>query len=166
MNNNTKYDQHQQALSFMNDTSTQIDIVYLKTGHHFDDDVEARDIYEITITTPRGSYTFEYGDSLHNTWKRAYAKTRDERLLRKLQTNHKNSTRELVIWRTLKPTPYDILSVMCKRLPGSFEDFCGDYGYSTDSIRATRYYDAIRTEWNAMQRLYTDEQLERMAEIE
>ena len=31
---------------------------------------------------------------------------------------------------------------------GSFQDFCGDYGYNTDSIKALKVYKQLKTSWS------------------
>lgn len=56
----------------------------------------------------------------------------------------------------LEPRLYDILACMTKYDPGSFEDFCDDYGYSDDSIMANKIYRAVVKEWEAVERLFGD----------
>lgn len=65
-----------------------------------------------------------------------------------------------------KPTMYDILTCMTKHDPGSFENFCSEYGYDTDSIKASKIYTAVCREFEAMERLFTEEILEEMQEIQ
>ena len=65
-----------------------------------------------------------------------------------------------------EPTLYDVLACLTKYDPGSFENFCGDFGYDEDSRRAEKTYKAVCKEFEAMQRLFPEsEVLEELAEI-
>lgn len=63
------------------------------------------------------------------------------------------------------PTAYDILACLQKYDVGSFEDFCGDFGYDTDSRTAERTYKAVCKEFEAIDKLFTSEQIEQLQEI-
>lgn len=63
-----------------------------------------------------------------------------------------------------KPTHYDVLACLQKSNPGSFEDFCGDFGYNTDSRKAERTYNAVCSEWNSVDKLWHDV-LDKLQEI-
>lgn len=63
------------------------------------------------------------------------------------------------------PTAYDVLSCLQKYDIGSFEDFCGEFGYDTDSRKAEKIYKAVCKEYESLCRLYSDEELQLMAEI-
>lgn len=55
-----------------------------------------------------------------------------------------------------EPTMYDVLACMTKYDVGSFEDFCGEFGYDTDSRTAERIYGAVCKEYAAIERLFGD----------
>lgn len=55
-----------------------------------------------------------------------------------------------------EPTMYDVLSVLTKYDPGSFDDFCSDFGYNTGSRHAERVYKAVCKEWQAVERIFGD----------
>lgn len=55
-----------------------------------------------------------------------------------------------------KPTHYDVLACLTKSNPGSFENFCSDFGYNSDSRKAERIYNAVCSEWNSVDRLWHD----------
>ena len=55
-----------------------------------------------------------------------------------------------------EPTMYDVLACLTKYDPGTFENFCSDYGYDTDSRSAERTYKAVCKEWQAVERLFGD----------
>lgn len=59
-----------------------------------------------------------------------------------------------------EPTLYSVLACLTKYKVGSFEEFCSDYGYDTDSRTAEKTYKAVLKEWEAMERLFNNEELE------
>lgn len=64
------------------------------------------------------------------------------------------------------PTPYAVLASLTKCEVGTFEDFCSDYGYDTDSRKAYKTYKAVLREWKNIEKLYTSEELEQLQEIQ
>lgn len=65
-----------------------------------------------------------------------------------------------------KPTAYEVLSCLNKYEPSSFEDFCSDFGYNIDSKKAEKIYFAVQKEWANLNRLFTEEQLNELREIQ
>lgn len=65
-----------------------------------------------------------------------------------------------------KPTAYDVLACLTKHDCGSFDDFCAEYGYSNDSIRALKTYLACGDEYSNLRRIFTSEQIEELRSIE
>jgi len=63
------------------------------------------------------------------------------------------------------PTMYDILTCLTKYDPETFEYFCREYGYNTDSIKALKTYKAVKREFNGVNRLFGDI-LEQLQEIQ
>ena len=63
------------------------------------------------------------------------------------------------------PTAYDLLACLTKYDPGTFSNFCGDYGTNEDSISGLRIYKAVRREWAKVSRFFTAAELEELAEI-
>ena len=64
-----------------------------------------------------------------------------------------------------EPTMYDILTCLQKYDVGSFEDFCGEFGYGTDSRSAEDVYNAVCHEFTAVERLFSDI-IDELAEIQ
>ena len=64
-----------------------------------------------------------------------------------------------------KPTAYDVLAGITKRDPETFEDFCANYGYNTDSRTDEKIYIAVVKEWVNINRMFGDvlEQLQEIA---
>ncbi len=65
-----------------------------------------------------------------------------------------------------KPTAYDLLTCITKNDPGTFENFCGDFGYDEDSRKAEKVYNAVCKEWEKVERFSTYEELEQVQEIQ
>lgn len=63
------------------------------------------------------------------------------------------------------PTMYDVLSCMQKYDVGNFENFCEYFGYDTDSKKALETYKAVVKEYAAVKKLFTDDELELLSEI-
>lgn len=55
-----------------------------------------------------------------------------------------------------RPKMYDVLSCLQKWDCGTFENFCYEYGYDTDSRKAERTYKAVCKEYKAVVRLFGD----------
>lgn len=55
-----------------------------------------------------------------------------------------------------EPTAYDVLVCITKNDPGTFENFCADSGYDTDSRKAEKTYKAVVKEWQGINRLFSD----------
>jgi len=63
------------------------------------------------------------------------------------------------------PTAYDVLAGITNYDPGTFENFCREYGYDVDSRKAYKTYKAVMKEWKNVELLFTTEQLEQLREI-
>lgn len=134
---------------------------------------ELRNLYAVTITTPRGSYTFDFWDSLHNTETtqmtiEQYAKKHLRMRWEDMTYGEKNkASAELAkMQKEAHPTCYDVLACLTAHDPGTFEDFCHEYGYDEDSRAAERIYIAVQKEFANLKRIFDPEQLEAMQEIQ
>ena len=54
------------------------------------------------------------------------------------------------------PSAYDILACLEKGGAMSFEDFCADYGYSTDSIKDKATWEKVLDEAINVDRMFSD----------
>lgn len=168
-----------QAEQFLADTTTDFSIVYLYTGPYFDDDKEERDVYQFTIKNARGVYSAKFGDSIHNTKRRAFIKTFALGMARQVSRWEERAMRAVDVplvksgpffrlqkgTKAEKPTAYDVLAGLTKYDPGTFADFCSDYGYDVDSRKAEKIYLAVQEEHVALRRMFTAEQMEQLQEI-
>jgi hypothetical protein len=129
-------DYKKQADDFLKATNTTFKAKLYKHNKYFSDDKEIRDIYKITLRRKNvGSYTFTFGTSINDTKK------------------------------NITPNAYDVLACLQKYEVSSFEDFCYDFGYNTDSRKAEKTYKAVLKEYKNVYRLFSDV-MEQLDEIQ
>lgn len=145
-----------QAIDFLEATGTTFKAVLLGHMKQFIDDVEKRDVYEITLERKGESYTFRFGQSLVNSG--------GEHELKRIQ-KYEDDCRKAGRWpsaegyrriKAKKPTAYDVLACLQKYDPETFEDFCDNFGYDTDSRKALENYLAVQDEYKNVIRLFGD----------
>lgn len=113
---------------------TSIIIEFLSKKKYFPEDKEERNVYNVTVIRGFLKFSFEFGASLNMTEK-------DE-----------------------EPSVYDILC--CLKNDGlvqaeNFEDFCDEFGYSHDSIKASKLWENVSRQGGRMIRqLFTVGELE------
>lgn len=66
----------------------------------------------------------------------------------------------------LPPSAYCVLAGLTKHDPKTFEDFCAEFGYDDDSIKAKEVFEAVDKEWHRVNRFFTPEQLEELQDIQ
>jgi len=182
-------DYERQAKDFLAKTGTEFKAEFVEYGKHFDDDKENRDIYNITLARGERKFTFRFSQSTNDsgfklildstkkevryTWQDEVIKKarNDLKEFRKL-ASHKMGGEGAVgvlkgfnIKEPITPTPYDVLACLTKSEPGSFEDFCGDFGYDVDSRRAEKTYEAVKKEYDELCKLFNESEMQELAEI-
>lgn len=60
---------------------------------------------------------------------------------------------------------YDLLACITKNDPGTFKDFCGDFGYDEDSRKAFDVYLAVQDEYSKVRRFFTAAEMEELEAI-
>ena len=168
----------QAAEVFLTHTETEFSVEFLKNDFHFSGDKEKRDIYKITFKRGSRKFTLKFGQSIANSGfyiKQGARVTNipmealafsDQRIkslgykynflpIARLDTIHRPET----------PTPYDVLACLTKYEVGTFEDFCGDFGYDTDSRTAKKTYKAVKREFGKVCEMWTDAEIEAMQNI-
>lgn len=63
------------------------------------------------------------------------------------------------------PTACDLLACLTKSNPGTFDNFCDEYGYDNDSRSAERTYNAVVQEWLKVSSFFTAEEIDELQEI-
>jgi hypothetical protein len=66
----------------------------------------------------------------------------------------------------LIPTAYDLITCLEKSEVGTFEDFCGDLGYDTDSRKAEQVYNAVVKQSRQVQKFFTASELSELQEVQ
>lgn len=165
----------EQAKKFLYKANAKCEIVYGGISRNEDwKEKEKRNWYDVTITTPRGKMTFTFWDSIHNT--EISTMTFEEYAKKKLKYNRvedmsygekvkaKNNLARLKA--EAMPNEYDVLACLEKCDVGTFEDFCLEFGYDEDSRTAERIYLAVIKEYKDLTRIFTEEQIEKLIEIQ
>lgn len=161
------------ANDFLSKANAKIDITFIGRAINSDwcENV-LRNLYDVTITTRRGSMTVKFWDSLHNTQitqmsVEDYAKKyfRMQYGCLTLCERSQASKKLRAMQNEAKPTAYDVLACLTKHDCGSFDNFCLEYGYSNDSIRALKTYLACGKEYEALCRIFDSKQVEALREI-
>lgn len=124
---------------FMKKNSVKMTTDFIGHKSHFSGEDEKRNVYKICIKRREKQYTFEFGQSIINSEK------------------------------NIAPNAYDILTCLTKSDPGTFEEFCDEYGYDIDSknierIYIERIYKNVKKEWKNVNNLFEDV-LEELQEI-
>lgn len=65
----------------------------------------------------------------------------------------------------IPPGPYSVLACLDSYCPATFDDFCAEYGFDSDSRRAFRSWEATRDLWLRQRAFFTDAELTELAEI-
>jgi hypothetical protein len=178
---NTTTDYQQQAIDFLAATNTSFNEKFLKHGKHFADDKESRDIYEIELKRGNRSYKFNFGQSINNSGEYQVAKHLQNKLWCEQTTGGKYALthkefkalghipgieRDILKNPNFSaPTTYDVLACLTK-YPGTFENFCSEFGYDEDSRKAEKIYKAVVNEWQNIAMLFTDSEIEQLQEIQ
>lgn len=170
---NTTTDYEQQAIDFLQSTNTDFKAEFLKHGKHFDDDKDERDIYRITLKRGTRFYSFDFGQSLNNSGKwivkdynpKLTKVFNDKGLATSYAAKIGNSFNVRLNPNQKAPTAYDVLACLTKYDPGTFEDFCSEFGYDTDSKRAEKTYNAVKDEYMNVCALFNDTEIEALQEI-
>jgi len=158
-----KTDYEKQAQDFLTETGTEFKAEFDHFGKYFEGDTHKRDIYSITLKRGALEYTFSFGQSLVNSGKWQFVVNG----VIKGVTRASKGLRD-PLWKkhTPKvPTPYDVLASITSCNPGTFEDFCSEYGYSSGSRSVERTYNAVLQEFIHMDQMFTTEELEKLQEI-
>lgn len=150
-----------QAQDFLEKTNTTFHAEFFGHGLYFDDDKEQRDIYTITLTRDKKKMVFKFGQSITNSG--LTVQRNPHKVFRKTLYDVEMIPRK---GGRVIPTAYDVLTCLTKYDPGSFENFCGEFGYDTDSKKAEKTYFAVQKEYYDLCKLFSQDELAQMAEIQ
>lgn len=176
-----KTNYEKQATDFLEKTGCTMEIKFKENRRYFPNDKETRDVYEIKITRGNRLWVFEFGNSIKDSEFVAVCGERRYKIPSEMRTKtlaeikwyvrfnlqpYFGSVAAYKIISPKSPTAYDVLACLTKYDPGSFEDFCSEYGYDSDSKTADRVYAAVKEEWLNVCRVWNDSEIEELAEIQ
>lgn len=127
-----------QANDFLSKNNITFKAKFLKNDYHFSEDKDTRDIFNVTFSREGKKFSLRFGQSLNDS-----------------DYNGGNP-----------PTPYDVLACIQKYEVGNFQNFCGDFGYDTDSRKAEKIYKAVCKEWEKVNTFFSESELIELQEIQ
>ena len=164
----------EQAKNFLNKANAKCEIVYGGISRNETwKETAKRNWYDVTITTPRGKMSYVFWDSINDT--EISHMTLEEYVEKKLKCRYSDLpyNEQKKVERELKrlkaeavPSEYDVLACLEKYDVGTFEDFCSEFGYDEDSRTAEQIYIAVIKEYKDLTRIFTEEQMEELSEIQ
>lgn len=167
----------QQALDFLEKCNATIDIEFVGTevNQNWNDDSK-RNKYRFTITTPRGKMSGDFWDSIRNTeiilmtpelYCRKYYGWHYDGLMMHEKAKMRNELKALKAKAV--PTAYCILACLTKYEVGTMNDFFHEFGYEVhdadDIFCFLNTYNAVVKEYRDLCRIFTEEQMELLREI-
>lgn len=163
-----------QAKDFLQKANASMSIRLVGKAFNQDwDEKVLRNLYNIEIKTPRGTMLCNFWDSIRDTEMLSMTEKEFTRKMFKCEyrdlTPEERSQAHDEFVRKRKdavPTEYDVLACLTKCDPGTFRDFCLDYGFDSDPVRAVKTYFAVQEEYDNLCKIFTREQLEELAEIQ
>ena len=152
-------DYQKQGKDFLSKHGVKMLTKFIKNDVYFSDDKEPRDIFRITFTR---CLPIKIDCKLAKNNSGKIIINEDRRFSIKFGQSINDSTGS----GSHHPTPYDVLACLTKYEPGTFENFCGDFGYDTDSRQAEKIYKAICKEWENVYRFFTFAEIVELQEIQ
>lgn len=156
------------AMDFLRRTKTEFFITFDKNDFYFDDDKEKRDIYNVILRRNNREFKFKFGNSIINSGRFKVFSPNGFILCNTIEEKNKLKAKYKLGFKENKefkiPTPYDVLACLQKYDIGSFKDFCDEFGYNIDSIKAQKIYEAVKNEYENLERLYNEDELNKLRE--
>jgi hypothetical protein len=131
------------------------------TGHrkYFADDTDTRDVYQVELVRlyKRGEewitrrMAFDFGASLNDSQESASSDGKYWKSPNRIKPNTPMS--KYPNRRRVPPSLYSILACIEKYEPGTFEQWCGDFGADTDSRKALETYLSVQKQYANFARL-------------
>lgn len=120
------------AYTIANEIGLKMKVGDYEYKKHFISDRESRCVFKITLKKGGKQFTFNFGQSIAEG--------------------------------TNEPTLYSVLACLQKYDVGDFQEFCSDFGYNecdeNTGKETLKIYNAVVKEYENMQRLFNDEELE------
>lgn len=133
-----KTDYEKQANEFAKNHGCKLTILNQEYRKYLDDDKEERCVFTLLLSRGEKQYQFTFGQSINSG--------------------------------AAEPTYYDIFTCFQKYEVGTFDDFCSEFGYNdrplSDHDKVMKIYKAVKSEYTNLKRLFTEEEIELMREIQ
>ncbi|MEA3430320.1 MAG: hypothetical protein U9R08_03530 [Nanoarchaeota archaeon] len=173
-------DYEKQAEQFLADTQTTFTTEFVKHGKHFVDDEEERDIYKVTFTRGERSFFVMFGRSIDGSGYKVKTSSNNRlhggnyyatlpmtlKDVKKKVKAQFETLSGIKIEEPKEPTAYDVLTCLQKYDPETFKDFCDNFGYDRDSIKANKIYKAVCEEYKNVLTIWSDKEIEKLQEME
>lgn len=171
---------------FLNSKKIELKIEFIKNDKYFTDDKDKRDIYKISLKRDKREISFNFGQSIIDSgFKIVYKFADNESKFKHTFTNDhlynsKNVKQDITklfnekknnfgfsaeiesIELPKPPTAYDVLACLQKHEFRDFQDFCDQYGFDNDSIKALKTYNNVVAEYKKVTYLFTNQEIEEM----
>lgn len=173
----TKYDK--QAQEFTEKTGLKIYKGYCGHYKRFEDAKYISSQWRIKFSRKgKKEFWFDFSQSCHNSFSKTEMSgfrkkpldVKDFHYLAVKETLETGATEHslpfTLHWDRTPPSDYDILTCLTKYDIGTFEDFCGEFGYSEDSRKTEKTYFAVQKEYQDLRGMFSEAELVLMAEIQ
>lgn len=152
-----------QAEDFLTETGTHFEKVLITENANFDGDKPhwKRCKYVATFSRNGKTKSFDFTGRVWNCPNSTPIKTTYD--FWKMRQIERRQDKEMI--EAKKINAYDVLSCLTKNDVGSFNDFCSEFGYDTDSRKASDTYLAVQNEYDKVLLLWGD-CLEKLQEIQ
>lgn len=151
--------------TWLEQTDSKLRITFEKTAPFFDGDNQKRDVYSVELSRGGCDYTFKFGQSVACSagwrWESDWSTTKYAfGPARPIYGNYKPNVDRR------QPSAGSVLMCLEHSNPGTFEDFCDEYGYDTDSRKAEKTWRACVDQYLALSAMYTPDELEALSRLE
>lgn len=148
----------EQAKKFLKDNGITFEVTFEKSVH-FEVDKKTKK----TKFAPRDYYTAKFTKGLQVLTINEFGQSIVRSSFGDIRYDFK--TGDYTATKGTSPTAYDILACLTKSNPGTFENFCGDFGYNEDSRKAEKVYNAVTQEYLKVTSFFTAQELEALQDI-
>ncbi len=151
--------------TWLEQTDSKLRITFDRTGPFFDDDNQKRDVYSVELSRGGRTYTLQFGQSVAQSaqwrWESDWATTKYAfGPVRPIHGDYKPNVDRR------QPSAGSVLMCLEYNNPGTFEEFCDEYGYDTDSRKAERTWRACGDQYLALAGMYSPDELEALGRLE
>jgi len=151
--------------TWLEQTNSKLRITFEKTAPFFDGEEQDRDIYSVELCRGGGAYQFQFGQSVACSarWRRASDWSTTKYAFGPVRPIHGNYKPNV---DRRQPSAGSVLPCLQTRSPSTFEDFCAEYGYDTDSRKAEKIWRACADQYLALSAMYSPDELEALGRLE